>query len=357
MLKRSVSIAACLFAMVAAGNIMAQQPLVMERQLITDRMAFNQDAATFLKPAGWKVSGGVKWYPNFAHLVCVEIKIANPDGLEQVEGLPWCYYMWSSDQIVPWVRGRNYAGRVFMPPVEDPKEFIRTITLPQLRGRDARIVGSQEMPEVAKAIKEDLKGMPFDSRVRSARVRVEYAVNGQAVEEDFYLSIVVNSTQVAGFNVESVGWGPVGNFSLRAAKGKLDAATPTLLAIANSLQATPKWFAEISYYRQVFQQNITEFAGAVSRMTRETNDEIGKKYSDQYWKQQASQDRLARQFSDSIRGVGRYESPYQSYPVQLPSGYRYAWGSSSGGYILSNDAGSDPNVGSTSTWQLLKPAD
>jgi len=189
-------------------------------------------------------------------------------------------------------------------------------------------------------------------------VRVEYAVNGETVEEDFYLSIVVNSTQVPGFNAVFYGWGtPLPPFSLRAAKGKLDAATPTLLAIANSFQETPKWSAEITHYRQEFQRIITEGAGTLSRITSETNDAIFKMHSDQYWKQQASQDRLARQYSDSIRGVGQYESPYQNYPVQLPSGYKYVWGSSSGGYILSNDAGYDPNVGSTTTWQQLKPKD
>jgi len=167
MLKRSVSIAASLFAIATAGSVMAQQPLVMERQLIRDRsgMAFNQDAGTFLKPSGWNVSGGVKWYPKYAYLVSFEIKVANPNGLEQVEMLPAYYFIWSTDKIVPRVPGEYAAGATLMPPVEDPKEVIRTITLPQLRGPDARIMGSQEMPEIAKEI---LKGIPFPPTFRTS---------------------------------------------------------------------------------------------------------------------------------------------------------------------------------------------
>ena len=98
---------------VPSGRVMAQQPLVMERQLISDRsgMAFNQDAGTFLEPSGWNVSGGVKWYPKYAYLVSFEIKVANPNGLEQVELLPAYYFIWSSDKIVPWVPGEYAAGR------------------------------------------------------------------------------------------------------------------------------------------------------------------------------------------------------------------------------------------------------
>jgi len=61
MLGHSTSIATSLLALATAGSVMAQQPLLMERQLISDRMASTQDAATFLKSKGWKVSGGVNW--------------------------------------------------------------------------------------------------------------------------------------------------------------------------------------------------------------------------------------------------------------------------------------------------------
>ncbi len=79
-------------------------------------------------------------------------------------------------------------------------------------------------------------------------------------------------------------------------------------------------------------------------------------YSDAYWDRQKSTDRVHQQFSDYIRGVTRYESPHEKYPVQLPSQYKYAWASPSGEYVLTDDAGYDPNVGGTRNWTLLKAA-
>lgn len=73
-----------------------------------------------------------------------------------------------------------------------------------------------------------------------------------------------------------------------------------------------------------------------------------------YWKRQASQDRLSRQFSDYIRGVQSWQSPYQSNPVQLPSNYQHVWASPSGGFILSNNPNFNPNEGSTQNWTRLE---
>jgi hypothetical protein len=44
-------------------------------------------------------------------------------------------------------------------------------------------------------------------------------------------------------------------------------------------------------------------------------------------------------------------------PVQLPSGYREAWVNGRGEYILSNDAGFNPNVGDTTEWRHMDRRD
>ncbi len=74
------------------------------------------------------------------------------------------------------------------------------------------------------------------------------------------------------------------------------------------------------------------------------------------WQQrQDSQDRVSRRFSESIRGVESYENPYESRAVELPGGYKGAWVSSSGEYVLAEDASYDPNVGSTIAWKRMEP--
>ena len=61
-------------------------------------------------------------------------------------------------------------------------------------------------------------------------------------------------------------------------------------------------------------------------------------------------------FSEYVRGVETYKNPYEDRPIQLPSGYRDAWVNRSGEYILSTQAGFDPNVGSTTEWRRMEEA-
>jgi hypothetical protein len=346
-------LAACLIV-TFAGAAAQGQTLVLEKHTVHDTAAVNHDALTFLKPRGWTVQGGIKWYPNMTHQACLEVRVGNPMGLEQIETLPWSYGTWITNPVMPMQTGSNYMGNIVLRPIEDPGEVVRTLTIPSFRP-NARIVGVQELPEVARGLSQSM-----GCRVRSSRVRLEYALNGQAIEEDMYVSIYVTRSNLGVNNAVSYLWGPAWTpFALRARKGELDAKTPLLLAIADSARFNPQWFAEYSGVCQLFQLRMAkdiENARRLSETITRNSNEIFQMYSDSYWKRQASQDQLARNFSDTIRGVDRYQSPYEKYPVQLPSGYQHAWAGSDGTYVLSNDAGFDPNVGSTTNWTLMNTA-
>lgn len=339
-------------AVTAAAS--AQQPLVMEKYTVRDPMAVHKDAVSFLMPKGWKVEGGVKWYLNMAHLACVEVRAFNPDGLEQMESFQWANFAWITNPVIPMETGTNYMGSIIMRPIEDPKEAVRTLTIPSIR-KGAKIVSSQDLPDVAKALSAANGGV----KVRAAKVRLEYEVGRQVVEEDIYLSIFVTSFNLGGNTVSTI-WGPAWTpFGLRAKKGELDAATPMLLSMANSARVTPEWFAEYSYVCKLFEKRMyssIENARQLSQTISRNSEEIRKMFSEAYANRQASQDRLSRQYSNYIRGVEQYHSPHERYPVQLPSGYDYVWTNPQGQYILSNQAGFNPNEGATQTWTQMKTA-
>jgi hypothetical protein len=77
-------------------------------------------------------------------------------------------------------------------------------------------------------------------------------------------------------------------------------------------------------------------------------------FDDSYRQRSQSQDRISRSFSEYIRGVETYRNPYENRPIQLPSGYANAWVNRSGEYILSPQAGFDPNIGSNIEWRRLE---
>jgi hypothetical protein len=125
-----------------------------------------------------------------------------------------------------------------------------------------------------------------------------------------------------------------------------------LLPLISSGQFNPQWLQEYFEVCNLFQQRMgrgIRNAKALSDTITRNRHEIINMISDSYWKGQAVQDRANQNFSDYLRGVTQSNSPYQTYPVQLPSGYKYAWAGANGSYVLSNDAGYNPNVGSTTT--------
>ncbi|MBM3992822.1 MAG: hypothetical protein FJ303_01500 [Planctomycetes bacterium] len=154
--------------------------------------------------------------------------------------------------------GHNYMGDIVGAPIDDPQEAVRKITIPLLRAKyNPRIVSYTEMPQVAKALSEFHGGV----RVKSGKIRLEYAIDGQMVHEDLYLSIYTNSRNFGNNNIATL-WGPAWPpFSLRAAKGKLDDATPQMLAVLNSANGNPAWFADVCYVKDLFQNRMAGDSG------------------------------------------------------------------------------------------------
>ncbi len=68
---------------------------------------------------------------------------------------------------------------------------------------------------------------------------------------------------------------------------------------------------------------------------------------------QATQDRLARNFSDNVRGVDRFYDPHAEKEVELPSGYGMAWANTLGEYVVTSDPNLNPNVGSNLHWEPM----
>ncbi len=125
----------------------------------------------------------------------------------------------------------------------------------------------------------------------------------------------------------------------------------------NTMRFTPEWFANYNYTQQLFTERMRQGirdAGALSAHIAQNTAEIRQIFAESYNRSCESQDRMARSFTEYIRGVETYRDPYQDRPVQLPSGYDQVWVSRTGEYILSNQAGFDPNSGSNTEWRRVQ---
>lgn len=342
--------------MALAETAIGQEKLVLQKEAVRDPMANNKNAAHVLVPEGWKLQGGVTWYPNHSHLANSEFRVVNPKGHEQVEYLPIKPYVWLIGSPVQFQTGANYLGSEVQKPVSHPRDYVAQFVLPSSRrGLDAKVVDYKELPELAKAVAtgQNLRGCS----VRAGKTRVEYRIGNQSVEEDIYVALGVLETNLGGMTIYN--WAPDRVFAIRSAKGDLDRKANLLVSIANSVVVNPEWFAEYMQVVELFRmrvQNGIDNAAALSRHLASNAEQIRRMSSESYAYRQKVQDKVNAQFSDYIRGVTRYDSPHHSYPVQAPSGYDHVWSNASGQVILSNSGNFNPSASHGGTWTELKPA-
>lgn len=343
-----------------SGPLVAGTPvpsgLRLRKHVVRDPMSASKDAIRFLVPAGWKAEGGIEWHHDWSCLTTLNLRFRDPRSAAQVEFLPSRPFCHSRQWVVPFPDGSNYLGNEVQPPAESPRDYVTRIVLPRMRrGLHPRIVSYTELPRVAEAT---LAGIPKDGlarQVRSGKLRWKYELEGRTVEEDVYVTLVTASSPFNDFTL----WKADHLFALRAEEGKLDALTPLLIATVHSARVELPWFDEVLQVVGMWMRNQQESirqAGLLSRYLSRVSSEISDLHRAAWENTQASQDRIQRNFSSYIRGVESYRSPFESHPVQLPSGYDYVWTSGAGDYLLTDQAGADPNVGGTKTWRLLERA-
>ena len=310
----------------------------------------NIEAVSFLIPAGWKAEGGVQWFPDFSVLANLLMKVTDSQTGATIEFLPIQNFTWLTQMVVPMNPGTNYLGNMLYQPVTDLAQFVQLFYLPgalrQLQG--ARIVSAEDLPKVAAQVVQTHGGQ---CTAKSGRIRYEYQAGGQLWEEDVYVTLVYTPTQMGMF------WSVTSAYAFRAPKGQLDRLTPIMNTTVSTLRMSPDWYGGYMYVQKLFFDRMNQGirnARAISETITRNSEEIRRMFDDSYRQRSQSQDRISRSFSEYIRGVETYRNPYEDRPIQLPSGYANAWVNRSGEYILSPQAGFDPNVGSNTEWRRLE---
>jgi len=97
-------------------------------------------------------------------------------------------------------------------------------------------------------------------------------------------------------------------------------------------------------------QNSTAYAEA-ARQYRDWSQRNWQAVTDA---RNASQDRNNAQFREALGGVQTYANPYDTRaPIELPATHQYYWVNEKGIIVGTNDAGLDPNTGSTHDWRRM----
>lgn len=259
-------------------------------------------AWTFVAPVEWKREGGVYWTgsltPGPAYSTTLSIR--NPEGTQEFTLYP--IFMFVQTDYAP------QAGGIEIQRLMDPPTCIRQIILPRCRRdvRDVQTIASEPLPKLAEQTIEQARASGLagiqGALVTSARMLVEYTVQGTRMEEMIYCTVAAMPGPMG-----SVSWGVDRAFSYRAEKGKLRDAMPILGTIGSSLKENSQWVASR-------RQRLQQLVAARSQPPRTTLNSGGPSILDVSRKMARDQDDFLRSTDASIAARDRASGVYGSVP-------------------------------------------
>jgi hypothetical protein len=315
-----------------------------------------------LVPAGWEARGGVTWNLQNVRMPAVAVfQCWNPGGLEGLEILPNLNFVGGGG-----LGGLLSGGQSFGAPVLQPMAApvaMQQLVIPRYRGGMAGLTirRTEPAPELAQAVQAEGAPAMVQRQVDAARARLVYQVGENGIEEELWAVVEVLYLPVQTlFGGQEVVWYITHILGFRAAEGRLDALADLFGTMVRSIKVNPAWMA-------AYEQTITGLAQAQIRHIQQIG-QIGRNYAQMgaqmreenlqsWYGKHEVWDRLARERSESIRGVETYYDPYKGSEVELSSQYNQAWANGRGEYILTDDPNFDPNADTDTplAWERLQP--
>jgi hypothetical protein len=98
----------------------------------------------------------------------------------------------------------------------------------------------------------------------------------------------------------------------------------------------------------------TKGAADRSKIIAQNSRDISKIINDTYENSSKSHDRAMEGWSQYMRGVETFRNPSTGETVELDNKYGNAWAGSNGQYLVSDQAGLDPNTMNIGSWTRLE---
>lgn len=329
---------------------------------VVDRQQGGLAIGTLAVPDGWTAVSDVRWnYTDSSWPFQWSAKIAAPDGSAWLEAFPAECFYWLEPADRSTRVGAKSLGMIHRPGIGAKDAMTWLIARHRGGARNFHVVGFRPIPNLAVAL-----GKPaFPGNSVAARVR--YEKDGHPVDEEFFLVLGANRIPYHGPQGTSYENHRVLAYahSMGARDGRLDALHPLLGFVVSSFRPDPVWEQRRAQVQgrlnEQFNRNLAAgysriaAAGALSRQISANNDRMIASMDAQRASRNAAMDRVNDNFSQYIRGTERMQDPYWGTSEHAYT-EKYHWTDGQGNYQHSNDAGFNPNVGGTGSWQLMQPA-
>jgi len=228
------------------------------------------------------------------------------------------------------------------------------------------------MPEVAQQAQEQARqyeqaaaSLGIETRIRAdaARVRLQYNLGGQPVEE--WLTAVTFAAGVPGpsYNMRTGQMGRTTYYTcgayfvmaMRAPQGELASKEKFFTIVRSTVQAEPEWTGRVAQVLANMQASDTKGAADRSRIIAQSNQDIGNIINQTYQNKTQAQERSAEKFDQYIRGVATYRNPSTGETFELSNQYAHAWVNGTNEYLLTDSANFNPNASLSGRWTEAVP--
>lgn len=318
-----------------------------------DEQVFHREAFSMLIPEGWVVSGGIIWRQHATMPGAVSFSARSPDGLFELNILPSAPYYWGQSMF-PFggmTAGSSYMGNEVRQPAANFLQYLEEAVLPR-SGFGIRVVGSRKLPEMEAALlQENPAAFGCTVSANAGIAQLEYSHQGYTFAGSVTCGLVYLQMMYG-----QMWWMADKIIATRAPHDRMEEASGIFAVMLKSFTIDIQWFNLYLQYVQALTNTVLQDiynAGVISRIISNTSNQISDMTRRSYERQQAGYDRVYQGISEGIRGVNSYYDPYKGYPMEFPSDYRYVYANPLGEYIMTNEAGYNPNVGSNLDWTLL----
>ncbi len=364
----------CLYGLIGLACVapaIAAEPVVLHTQVVIDQQGFQEEALRLLVPKGWRFEGGVTWDVNrFPAEAFTRYTVSSPDGRAVYEQFAHTSLFWSDDQMLQY--GSTQNGLPIAQPM-GAEQALRELYLANYRPQatDAQVVEAHALPELAQQALQSQQMLmnvfarisplkfQYELRADAAHLRFRYSESGKPMSEDVTAVIVyfIAYMPTVYGPVPAITWS-VAPTSFRAPAAEMDKRMETFRVIAASVRNNPAWHEHMMKLAAVItNEQLRQQKAIFQRLDqiRQSQSEMSDELFASWQRRSQAQDRIFDRYSQSIRGVETYSDPMSSRQVELPHGYRHAW-SNGTDYVLSDDAGLNPNAIGGGTWTEIHPA-
>ena len=329
-------------------------------------------SASLLIPTDWQFQGATNWnIKDSCNTIQTSVKATGPDG-KAFEIFPAYAWTWADD---PTFLRQGFAQKAqfgthacdVQPPVS-AADYAKQIMGKVRPG--ARIAAIEPAPQLMERLQQQARQTEqsaaqyrLQQRVHPdvVKARIKYSVNGQAVEEWVVVAVIVTATTAPSYSARSMKMVPSTSYNCsatmmaeRAPQGQLDASAKFFDLVASTYHVSPAWQNRVAgnalAVQQIELKGVRDRAAIVSKNA----EDIRNIQREGYENQQRVQDQSAKEFSQVIRGVESYRNPGTGETVELDSNYGHAWVNGTGTYLLSDQAGFNPNTVSSESWTPLE---